>query len=119
MQRIKKDDLVQVISGNQKGDRGTVEEVLPAWHIDQRTRERIKPNPSGNRVRVEGINIRKKHRKPGGPNQRGEVVEIRTPIHISNVMLVCPKCNEATRTGFRFDGDKKVRYCKQCDASID
>jgi len=119
MQRIKSSDLVQIVGGNDVGTRGTVEEVLLDWYIDHKTRKRLGRNPNKDRVRVEGVNIQKKHRKPTSTNTRGEIVEIRSPIHISNVMLVCPKCDEATRVGFRLDGDKKVRFCKRCKASID
>lgn len=119
MQRIKSNDLVQVISGNDLGSRGKVEEVIYAWNIDYKTRKRIDRNPNGDRVRVEGINVRKKHKKRTAPNMPGEIVEIRVPIHISNVMLVCPHCDEATRVGFKIEDNKKSRFCKRCLASID
>lgn len=119
MQRIKRNDVVQVISGNEDGNRGTVEEVILAWHIDRRTRKQLGRKPNDDRVRVEGVNIRKKHKRKPGPNMMGEIVEIRAPIHISNVMLVCPHCDDATRVGFRMKDEKKVRYCKRCDANID
>ena len=118
MQRIRKDDLVEVISGNEKGERGEVEEVMLAWYIDRKTKKRLGRDKDHDFVRVSGLNIRKKHKKKA-PNVKGEVVEIRAPIHISNVMLVCSTCEEATRVGFKEADDKKVRFCKLCNADID
>jgi large subunit ribosomal protein L24 len=119
MQRIKKGDLVQIISGNQVGVRGTVEEVIHAWYIDQQTKKRVKLDPNKDLVRVEGVNVRKKHKKRTAPNIPGEIVDITTPVHISNVMVVCKKCDEATRIGYKQDGDKKTRFCKRCNSAID
>ncbi|MDM8527212.1 50S ribosomal protein L24 [Anaerolineales bacterium HSG24] len=119
MQRIKKDDEVEVISGNDRGERGEVEDVIQPWYIDRKTKKRLYRDKNQDLVRVSGLNIRKKHKKKAGPNAQGEVVEIRAPIHISNVMLVCPTCNEATRVGFREVDNKKVRFCKYCNADID
>lgn len=119
MQKIKENDLVQVISGNDLGIRGTVEEVIHTWTIDQKTKKRLGRNPNGDCLRVEGVNVRKKHRRRTSPTSHGEIVEIRAPIHISNVMLVCPHCDEAVRVGFKKEGLRKVRYCKRCQANID
>jgi large subunit ribosomal protein L24 len=119
MQRIKKGDTVQVISGNEIGARGEVKTVLRDWEVD-RNNVRVKRNPSGDRVVVSGINLRKKHQRPVSQTRtQTGIIERESPLHISNIMLVCPTCNEAARVGFRFEGDKKVRYCKRCDASID
>lgn len=117
MQRIKKGDTVQVVSGIDFGVRGQVEEVLNDWYIDRHDR-RVRRNPDGDRVRVEGVNVRKKHKKRT-QSKGGEIVEIRAPIHISNVMLVCPSCQEATRVGFHVEDDRKTRVCKRCGSSID
>ncbi len=117
MQRIKKGDFVQVISGNDVGLRGQVEDVLKDWYIDRHHR-RIRRNPNGDRVRVEGVNVRKKHKKRA-QNKLGEIVEIRVPIHVSNVMLVCPNCDEATRVNYHEEDGKKVRVCKRCGKPID
>ena len=119
MQRIKKGDTVQVISGNEIGAQGEVKKLVPAWQVD-RYRRRTKRDPSGDRVLVAGVNIRKKHQRPISQTRtQTGIIEREAPLHISNVMLVCPTCNEATRIGFRFEGDKKVRFCKRCDATID
>ncbi len=119
MQRIKRDDTVQIISGNEVGVRGEVERVLRGWHVDGQNR-RIKRNPNADRVIVRGVNIRKKHqRRTGQTRTQTGIIELEVPIHISNVLLVCPSCDEATRIGYIFEGEKKVRFCKRCQASID
>jgi len=119
MQRLKKGDLVQVVTGNQVGVRGTIEEVIRSWYINQQTKERVRRDPNKDAVRVEGVNVRKKHKKRTAPNVPGEIVDVNAPIHVSNVMLVCKKCDEATRVGYREECDKKVRFCKRCNSSID
>lgn len=107
MQRIKKGDTVEVIAGKDLGERGEVVSVL------------VKDN----RVVVEGVNNAKKHEKAkqiGNRQIPAQIVEFNAPIHLSNVMLVCPTCDKHTRVGYRFtDDDRKVRFCKQCDANID
>jgi large subunit ribosomal protein L24 len=119
MQRIKKGDTVQVITGNEIGTRGEVERVLRAWYVD-RFNQRVKRNPDGDKVVVRGVNIRKKHqRRTGQTRTQTGIIEREVPVHISNVMLVCPSCDEAVRVGFNVDGDNKVRVCKRCGASID
>lgn len=108
MNHIKKGDTVEVISGNERGERGVVHQI---W-------------PKNNRVLITGINIIKKHQKAvptGGrsPAQAG-IIERESPIHLSNVALVCPRCNERTKVGFRVLPDgAKVRWCKTCDTNID
>mgnify|MGYP001329872879 CR=1 FL=1 len=104
MQRIKKDDLVKVISGNQKGKQGKVLKILK----DQ------------NRIIVEKVNLTKRHTKPGKKNQTGGIVEAEGSINSSNVMLICPRCNTATRVGItKLEDDKKVRVCRKCKEIID
>ena len=66
---------------------------------------------------VEGVNIVKKHIKRGRARQAG-IVEVEAPLHVSNVMLICPSCKQPTRVGVREGADgKNVRYCKKCDAA--
>ena len=118
MQRIKKGDTVQVISGNEVGARGDVEKVITAWHVIGK--QRVGRNPDGDRVVVRGVNIRKKHQRPTGQTRtQTGIIDVEIPIHISNIMLVCPKCDEAVRVGFKFEDEAKVRYCKRCNANID
>lgn len=103
---VKKGDTVVVLSGKDSGKKGKVLEV----------------NPSAERVVVEGVNVATKHKKPRSQKDIGGIVKKEAPIHVSNVMVVCPKCNKATRTGNAkvADGDKqiKVRICKKCGAEI-
>ncbi len=100
--KIKRGDTVVVTSGKEKGKRGEVERVLP--------RE--------NRVVVGGVNIRTRHAQPTQNNQQG-LYTFAAPIHVSNVMLVCPSCKQATRVGVHEGADgKNVRYCKKCNADI-
>lgn len=100
--RIKVGDEVQIIAGNYKDARGTVQRILPRK----------------DRVVVSGINVVKKHQKPrptGGRTQaQGGIIEFEAPIHISNVMLVCPETDEPTRVGIRRDEDgERIRYSKK------
>ena len=97
--RIKKNDTVVVITGNEKGKRGRVLSVVPGE----------------NRIVIESINVVKRHMKPSRKYQQGGIIEKEAPLNISNVMLVCPKCDRPTRiinTGLE-DG-RKVRSCKKC-----
>lgn len=104
--RIKEGDTVEVLSGNDRGMRGTVQRVLP----------------EKNRVVVAGVNVVKKHQRPmragRGQIQPG-IIEFEAPIHISNVMLVCPRCDQPTRVGFAVQDGRKVRVCKKCSEAID
>ncbi|MGB9521634.1 MAG: 50S ribosomal protein L24 [Anaerolineales bacterium] len=106
--KIRKGDKVEIISGREedRGRRGEVIKVLPDTH----------------RVVVQGINIRKKHQRPvesQGRNITPGIVEFEGPIDISNVMLVCPKCDKPTRVGFQREGEEIHRVCKHCQAWID
>lgn len=102
--KIKKGDLVLVISGNYKGKKGKVREVITG----------------DGRIVVEGINLRKVHTKPKKRGEPGGILEKELPVFISNVKLVCPSCGEPTRVGFMFLEDKrKVRYCKKCNEIAD
>ncbi|MGA9351738.1 MAG: 50S ribosomal protein L24 [Anaerolineae bacterium] len=108
MRRIKKGDTVEVISGDDRGMRGTVHQVIT----------------KKDRVVVSGVNIVKKHQRPrptGGRMQtQAGIIEFEAPVHLSNVMLVCPQCNQSTRVAFEYleDGGK-VRVCKKCESVID
>ena len=94
--KIIKGDKVIVIAGKDKGKTGDIQKVLP------RT----------NRVVVEGVNLRKKHKKPTQNNPEGSIVEIYAPIDASNVMLVDPKTKKPTRIGHKIVKGKKVRVAK-------
>jgi large subunit ribosomal protein L24 len=103
MRSIVKNDTVKVISGNHKGKTGKVIMVIPGK----------------NRVIVEKIQLVKRHTKPRSAQQPGGIVEKEASIHISNVMLVCPKCGKPsrTRTG-ELQSGKKVRVCGSCDEML-
>jgi large subunit ribosomal protein L24 len=119
MKRIKKGDTVQVITGNEIGARGEVEKVLQAWNVDRNNR-RVRRNPDGDKLVIRGVNIRKKHQRPISQTRtQTGIIEREVPVHISNVMLVCPNCDQASRIGFNNEGDKKVRVCKHCNTPID
>jgi large subunit ribosomal protein L24 len=98
---IKKDDVVLVISGNDRGKKGRVLKVFP----------------KRNRIIVEGINFIKRHTKPNQINPQGGIVEKEGPIHASNVMLLCSVTGEPTRIGHkRVKGSNRmewVRYSKK------
>jgi large subunit ribosomal protein L24 len=102
MQKIRSGDEVLVTSGRNKGQQGVVRLNL----IER------------DRVVIEGVNIVKKHIKRGRARQAG-IVEVEAPLHVSNVMLVCPSCKKPTRVGVRENADgANQRYCKACDADI-
>jgi large subunit ribosomal protein L24 len=101
---IRKDDKVIVIAGKEKGKIGTV----------------LKMITKKERSIVEKLNIVKRHTRPGGKSAKGGIVEKEAPIHISNLMLVCGKCAEATRVGKKvLEDGNKVRFCKKCGEILD
>jgi large subunit ribosomal protein L24 len=107
--KIRKGDTVEIISGRleDKGKRGEVINVFPDEH----------------RVVVQGVNIRTKHKRQvqmqAGRQMNAGRIKYEGPMDISNVMLVCPKCNEPTRIGVQRDQSGVHRMCKQCQALID
>ncbi|MCL2655318.1 MAG: 50S ribosomal protein L24 [Coriobacteriia bacterium] len=101
---VRKDDKVAVIAGKDKGKQGRVLSV----------------NPSSQRVLVERVNIAKKALRPKNEQQQGGIIEIEAPLHVSNVMLICPSCNKPTRTGNKRSKEgKRIRVCKKCGKDID
>lgn len=122
MRKIRSGDTVEVIAGNDQDMRGTVRRVLLARKGVYKGRGRR--SAFQDRVVVSGVNLVKKHQRPvapsGAPRTQVGIIEFEAPIHISNVMLVCPHCSQRTRVGFRFlEEGNKVRYCKKCDEAID
>jgi large subunit ribosomal protein L24 len=100
---IKKGDTVVVITGNNKGQKGRVLEVIKTT----------------SRAIVEGVNLIKKHTKPNAESPQGGIIEKEAPVHISNLMLVDPKTGEATRIGRRLDDKGKlVRFSKKSGEEI-
>lgn len=101
--KIRKDDTVVVLAGRDRGKRGKVHRVLP----------------SDNRVIVSGVNLIKRHTKPRGMARQAGIIEREAPIHVSNVALVCSKCNAPTRVGYRILPDgSKARICRACGEII-
>jgi len=101
---VKKNDMVKIIAGKEKGKTGKVLRVFPAK----------------GRVVVENLNVIKRHTRPSQKNQEGGIIEKEAAISVSNVMLVCGSCNEATRTGVRvLEDGSKARYCKKCNEIVD
>lgn len=101
---IRKNDTVLVIAGKDRGKKGKVRFAYPKDET----------------LMVEGINFMKRHARATRQVRQAGIIEREAPIHISNVMLLCDKCNRPTRIGFRFLEDgKKVRLCKACGEVID
>ena len=100
---IKKNDTVLVITGK---DSGKTAKVLVA-------------QPKSNKVVVDGINVQKKHKKARSAQEVSSIVNQSGAIDASNVMVVCPICNKATRVASNVVNGKKVRICKKCGASLD
>jgi large subunit ribosomal protein L24 len=101
--RVRKNDSVQVISGEFSGKTGRVVKVFP----------------DKNRALVEGLNIVKRHTKPNRKTQQGGIVQKEAPIHLSNLMLICPKTGKPTRTGVSIlEGGKRVRFSKRAKETI-
>ena len=107
MKRIRKGDTVEVIAGDDRGERNTVLRVLP--------RE--------NRVVVSKVNIVTKHQRPmqaGRSKTQAGRIKFEAPFHISNIRLVCSQCNAATRVGYlELEDGRKVRVCRKCGEAMD
>ena len=100
---IKKNDLVMVIAGRDKGKTGKVLRVLP----------------QNGRATVERLNIVKRHSKPRGAASPGGIVEKEAPMDISNLMFFCERCNAPVRVGYKMAADKsKTRVCRSCHESL-
>ncbi len=102
--KIKRNDTVLVIAGRERGKRGKIARILP----------------KENRAVVEGMNMVKRHARPRGLGQPGGIIEKEAPLHLSNLMLVCTKCDRPVRVGFtRLDDGSKVRVCRKCSEVIE
>jgi large subunit ribosomal protein L24 len=101
--KIKKNDMVMVVAGRERGKTGKVIRVLRG--------ER--------RILIERLNIVKRHSKPRGAASPGGIVEKEAPLDISNVMIFCDRCNAPVRVGIKAAGDgSKTRVCRRCKESI-
>jgi len=100
---IKSNDTVIVLSGRDKGKQGKVMNV----------------DPKAGKAIVEGVSVAKRHKKPRKQGEPGGIITMETPIYVSKLMRVCPKCSKPTRQAFEFDEDgNKHRVCKKCSARI-
>lgn len=101
---VKKNDKVRIVTGKDKGKSGRV------LFVDKQK----------GRLIVEGLNVVKKTRRPDQQNQKGGIIDIEAPVHLSNVMVVCPKCGKPSRVKKKELGDgKHVRICGKCEEILD
>jgi len=101
---VKKNDMVTIIAGKDKGKSGKVIRVFP----------------EKDRLTVENVNVVKRHTRPNRANAEGGIIEKEAPLSASNVMLLCGACNKPARTGTRILEDgSKARYCKKCNEIVD
>lgn len=101
--KIKTNDKVKVTSGKDAGKTGKVIQVFPKEE----------------KVVVEGVHMMKKAMKTNKKGEKGQVIELAGPFHMSKVALVCPKCSQPTRVGYKTEGDDKKRVCRKCKELID
>ncbi len=101
---IRKDDMVMVITGRERGKTGKVLRVMP----------------ESGRALVERLNLVKRHTKARGPQSPQGIVEKEAPVHLSNLMIMCDKCNAPVRMGKRhLEDGRSVRVCRRCHDQID
>ena len=101
---LKKNDIVEVMVGREKGKKGKI----------------LLVNPETQRLTIEKLNMLKRHTKPGGANKQGGIVEKEGGINISNVLLVCDKCGKGVRVKRKkLEDGKRVRVCRKCDEVLD
>jgi large subunit ribosomal protein L24 len=102
--KIHKDDTVLVIAGKDRGKKGKVRFAYPRKQ----------------QVIVEGVNFVKKHSKARGQARQAGIIDLEAPLHISNVMLLCAKCNKPGRIGYKkLEDGRKVRFCRACNEVVD
>ncbi len=100
---IKKNDMVMVVTGRERGKTGKVLRVLP----------------DSGKATVERLNVVKRHSKPRGAASPGGIVEKEAPLDISNLMFFCERCNAPVRVGFKIAADRsKTRVCRRCHETI-
>jgi large subunit ribosomal protein L24 len=102
--KIRKNDTVLAIAGKDKGKKGKVRRALPR----------------ANKVIVDGMNVLKRHSRTKGQARQAGIIDMEMPFDVSNVMLICNKCDKPTRVGYRIlDDGKKARICRNCHENID
>lgn len=100
--KIKKNDIVKIITGKDKGKEGKV----------------IAVNYKKNKATIDGLNLYKKHVRPKRRGEKGQIISTPRPVVASNLMLVCGSCRKATRISYKMEGGNKQRVCKKCKAII-
>ena len=101
--RVKKGDKVKILNGKDKGKTGKVLQVFN----------------KRNKISIEGINLLFKNMRPKKQGEKGQRIQFPAPMSVSNILLVCPKCNKITRVGYKvLENKKKVRVCKKCKEII-
>jgi len=100
--RIKKGDNVLILRGKGKGEKGKV----------------VRTFPETSKILVEGLNLKKVHKRPRREGEKGQVVEIAAPLDTAKVKLICPKCAKPTRVGYVINDQNKSRVCKKCGAEV-
>ena len=109
--KIKKGDKIKILAGKDRGKTGKVLQVFS----------------SAGKVSVEGLNLLIKHMRPRRQGEKGQRIEFPAPLDLSNVILLCPKCDRPTRVSYKYlevikndvKQKKKVRVCKKCRQAID
>ena len=99
---IKTNDTAIVLSGRDKGKQGKVMSV----------------DPDSGKAIVQGVNVAKRHKKPRKEGEPGGIISQETPVYISKLMRVCPKCDKPTKPAHIFESGNKFRVCKKCGAKI-
>ena len=102
--RLHSDDNVIIIKGRDRGKQGRISQIFNKQ----------------NKVLVEGVNMVSRHQKPQGGIRQAGIIQKELPMHICNVMLMCPACNSPTRIGVKFLADgTKARVCSKCDEVLE
>jgi len=101
--RLKKGDNVKIMTGKDRGKTAKILQVLRADEL----------------VVVEGLNLMTKNVRARREREKGQRIQFASPMNVSNVQLVCPKCGKVTRIGIHLEGEKKNRVCAKCHATID
>ncbi|HCI05211.1 TPA: 50S ribosomal protein L24 [Patescibacteria group bacterium] len=100
--KLKKGDLVKVVSGKEKGKQAKI----------------LKTFPKRRKLILENLFLVKKIRRPRKAGEKGEIINLAMPVSVSKVMLVCPSCNKAVRVGYSFKSKEKTRVCKSCGNKV-
>lgn len=100
--KIKKGDKVSMIKGKDRGKSAKVLKVMP----------------KDGRIVVDGLNLSKKSIRPKKQGEKGQIIEAPSAVKVENVLLVCPSCGKKVRVGYAGEGEKKVRVCKKCKATV-